>query len=56
MHNQKPAELVNYLADDGLHLRSLDDPACLRACTHITSTEAEIDLLLEHLANISKGG
>ena len=56
MHNQKPAELVNYLADAGLHLRSLDDPACLRACTHITSTEAEIDLLLEHLANISKGG
>ncbi len=41
---------VQQLGEQGLWIRSLDDPSCLRACTHITSTEAEVDQLLEALA------
>ena len=54
--HQDPNQLVDSLANSGFQLRSLDNPVCLRACTHITSTETEIDLLIEHLANICNGG
>jgi L-cysteine/cystine lyase len=41
------AAVVERLGEQGLWIRRLDDPDCLRACTHITTTEAEIDKLLE---------
>jgi len=44
-----PDAVVKALGRQGIWLRSLDDPPCLRACTHITTTEAEIDQLLEAL-------
>jgi L-cysteine/cystine lyase len=53
--NQDPNQLVEELAERGFQLRSLADPICVRACTHITSTEKEIDLLLNNLANICEG-
>ena len=40
------AAVVENLGAQGLWIRRLDDPDCLRACTHITTTEAEIDQLL----------
>jgi L-cysteine/cystine lyase len=43
------AAVVERLAAQDLWIRRLDDPDCLRACTHITTTEAEIDMLLEAL-------
>jgi L-cysteine/cystine lyase len=43
---EDPEMVVKHLGEQGIWLRSLDDPHCLRACTHITSTEAEIDQLL----------
>jgi L-cysteine/cystine lyase len=43
------AAVVERLGEQGLWIRRLDDPDCLRACTHITTTEAEIDTLLEAL-------
>ena len=49
----QPEAVVNALADQGFQLRSLDDPHCVRACTHICTTEAEIDALLGVLANFS---
>ena len=47
-----PDAVVKALGRQGIWLRSLDDPPCLRACTHITTTEAEIDRLLAALAGL----
>ena len=47
-----PEAVVQALGRQGIWLRSLDDPHCLRACTHITTTEAEIDQLLEALQGL----
>jgi L-cysteine/cystine lyase len=44
------AAVVNQLGEQGIWIRRLDDPDCLRACTHITTTDDEIDLLLEALS------
>ena len=46
---EAPEMVVKRLGEQGIWLRSLDDPHCLRACTHITSTEAEIEQLLKAL-------
>ena len=46
---EDPEMVVKRLGEQGIWLRSLDDPHCLRACTHITSTEAEIEQLLKAL-------
>ena len=43
---------VSALADQHFQLRSLEDPLCLRACTHVFSTEAEIDQLLEAISQL----
>jgi len=43
------AAVVERLGEQGLWIRRLDDPDCLRACTHVTTTEAEIDMLLDAL-------
>jgi L-cysteine/cystine lyase len=47
---RQPAELVARLGERGLWLRTLADPVCVRACTHITTTEVEIDALLAAVA------
>ena len=44
------AALVKALGERGLWLRTLADPICLRACTHITTTPEEVNQLLEVLA------
>jgi L-cysteine/cystine lyase len=43
------APVVEALGAQAIWIRRLDDPDCLRACTHITTTEAEIDQLLAAL-------
>ena len=45
-------EAVSALADQNFQLRSLEDPLCLRACTHVFSTNAEIDQLLQAIAQL----
>lgn len=47
-----PATVVKRLGERGIWIRSLDDPACLRACTHISTTSNEIDALLGALARL----
>ena len=47
-----PAELVARLGERGLWLRTLADPVCVRACTHITTTEAEVEQLLQALREL----
>jgi L-cysteine/cystine lyase len=46
---QPSAAVVERLGAQDLWIRRLDDPDCLRACTHITTTEAEIEKLMEAL-------
>jgi L-cysteine/cystine lyase len=47
-----PEEIVAILGEQAIWLRSLPDPACLRACTHLTTTEEEVELLLDALARL----
>ncbi len=44
-----PAGLVAELGKRGIWLRTLEEPACVRACTHITTTMEEVEHLLETL-------
>ena len=41
-----PAEHVKQLGTQGLWIRDLADPSCLRACTHITTTDDDINALV----------
>jgi L-cysteine/cystine lyase len=43
---------VNRLADQGFQLRSLADPHCLRACTHLTTSPEEVQALLLSLEEL----
>ena len=45
-----PAEVVQQLGQQGLWIRDLADPSCLRACTHVTTTEAEDKALTTAIA------
>jgi L-cysteine/cystine lyase len=47
-----PEAIVTALGRQGIWLRSLADPQCLRACTHICTEEGEIERLLDALAQI----
>ena len=40
-------EVVKQLGSQGLWIRDLADPACLRACTHVTTGGKEIETLVE---------
>lgn len=51
-----PQRLVTALARRGLHLRMLADPPCLRACTHVVTTDGDIDTLLEQLDALLTSG
>ena len=42
-------ELVKYLENQGIMVRTLLDPDCVRACVHYFSLEAEIDKLIEQI-------
>ena len=44
-----PGDVVRELGRQGLWIRSLENPACLRACTHVTTTGEEVNQLLEAL-------
>jgi L-cysteine/cystine lyase len=45
-------QVVNRLGGQGIWLRTLADPPCLRACTHITTTAEDVDRLLAALAGM----
>ncbi|EAQ74448.1 putative L-cysteine/cystine lyase [Synechococcus sp. WH 5701] len=49
-----PGDLVSQLGERAIWLRTLDDPHCLRACTHITTTGAELEVLLATLAELTR--
>jgi L-cysteine/cystine lyase len=47
-----PEAIVAALGEQAIWLRSLPEPACLRACTHITTTTADLERLLEALRRL----
>ena len=52
LKGSKPEAVVRQLGAQGIWVRSLDHPHCLRACTHISTTSEEIALLLEALRKL----
>ena len=47
-----PAEHVKQLGAQGLWIRDLADPSCLRACTHISTTDDDINALVAAISTI----
>lgn len=56
MAGLEPGQVVRRLGEQGIWLRALADPSCLRACTHVTTTEEEVDRLLSALAALDVDG
>ena len=50
--NVPPAEHVKQLGAQGLWIRDLADPSCLRACTHISTTDHDIDALVAAISTL----
>jgi len=48
------AGTVDALGRAGIWIRRLDQPDCLRACVHVTTTEAEVDHLLQALTALQQ--
>ncbi|MEB3322680.1 MAG: aminotransferase class V-fold PLP-dependent enzyme, partial [Synechococcaceae cyanobacterium] len=48
-----PQSIVAELGEQRIWLRTLADPPCVRACTHLTTTEEEVERLLEALRAIA---
>jgi L-cysteine/cystine lyase len=46
--------VVGALGDQGIWLRSLRDPVCVRACTHVTTTSEDLERLLEAVHQIAR--
>jgi L-cysteine/cystine lyase len=44
-----PEAVARRLGERGIWLRHLREPDCLRACTHVTTTTADVETLLESL-------
>ncbi len=49
-----PATVVDRLGSQGTWLRTLESPACIRACTHLVTTAAEMERLLDQLSEGAK--
>jgi L-cysteine/cystine lyase len=47
-----PERVVQALGAQGIWLRTLPDPACIRACTHLVSSGAEVETLLAALEDL----
>lgn len=41
------------LGNKGIWIRNLEEPICLRACTHITTQEQEISALMNALKELA---
>jgi L-cysteine/cystine lyase len=47
-----PKAVVQALGEQRIWVRTLPDPACIRACTHLVSSEAEVETLLAALQGL----
>ena len=53
-HPSPPSAVVTQLGQQGLWIRDLADPACLRACTHVCTSSEEINALLQAIQDSSR--
>jgi L-cysteine/cystine lyase len=51
-----PEAVAGQLGERGIWLRHLQGPECLRACTHVTTTAADVDQLLTMLHSLGHNG
>ncbi len=51
--SRDPRAVVAELGEQGIWLRTLADPPCLRACTHLTTTAEEVERLLQAVGSIA---
>jgi len=49
-----PAEIVQILGSKGIWIRNLEEPICLRACTHITTKANELSRLVDALEELTR--
>jgi len=47
--NDSPSALVQHLETEGIFLRTIASPHCVRACVHYLTLESEIDRLVERI-------
>ena len=50
----EPSEVVKRLGDQGIWIRDLADPSCLRACTHVCSNNNDLQTLATAIQNIGE--
>ena len=50
---RNPADVVNILGNKGIWIRNLEEPVCLRACTHITTEAHELSRFVEALEELT---
>jgi L-cysteine/cystine lyase len=48
----EPDRIVGALGEQSIWVRSLADPGCIRACTHLTTTETEVEQLQTALTSL----
>ncbi|MBE9152681.1 aminotransferase class V-fold PLP-dependent enzyme [Cyanobium sp. LEGE 06113] len=49
LEGEQPGDVVRRLGEQSLWIRSLEEPACLRACTHVCTVEQDSDRLVAAL-------
>ena len=49
----QPAQVVKRLGEQGIWIRDLADPSCLRACTHVCSNDSELQTLVNAIRQIN---
>ena len=47
--SRNTSEIVQLLGQQGIWIRNLEEPICLRACTHITTTPEELQRFVQTL-------
>lgn len=55
-NGQSHQQLVKFLEQRGIMLRTIHDPNCVRACVHYFTQHSEIDQLVEAIESITKNG
>lgn len=48
-----PAQVVKQLGDQGIWIRDLADPSCLRACAHVCSNDEELQALTSAIQHVT---
>ncbi len=53
-HSKSPKRMVRLLGQEGIWIRDLENPICLRACVHVTSECSEVHSLARNIEKVLK--